>query len=119
MQRALEIAQQAVDAHNAANAGRGGIQAVANKCGFSRSALSTFLAGKYPAASTDKIEAAILKHLVGRHACSHLGRDLARDECRAHADRPMPMSNPAALRHWQACQDCAHRTEGGNDVTAK
>lgn len=107
MRRALEIARAAVDAHNAAN-GRGGIQAVADKIGFSRSALSTFLAGKYPAASTDKLESAILKGLVGRHRCPHLGRDLAPDECRGFADRALPMSNPATLRHWQACRDCPH-----------
>lgn len=113
MQRALEIAQQAVDAHNAANAGRGGIQAVATQIGFSRSALSTFLAGKYPAASTDRLEAAILKHLADRHTCPHLRREVSPAECSGFANRPMPMSNPAALRHWQACQDCPHRTEGG------
>lgn len=113
MCRALEIARQAVAEHNAAHGGRGGIQAVANQIGYSRSALSTYLDGKYPAGSTDKLEAAILKHLAGRHACPHLRREIAPAECREFAGRPMPMSNPASLRHWQACQDCTHRTEGG------
>lgn len=113
MCRALEIARRAVAEHNAANGGRGGIQAVANKVGYSRSALSTYLAGTYPAGSTDKLEAAILKSLADRHACPHLRREVSPAECRGYADRPMPMSNPAALRHWQACQDCAHRTRGG------
>lgn len=41
----------------------------------------------------------------------------ARDECRAFAARPMPMSSPDALRHWQARQDCPNRpSEGGDHV---
>jgi len=110
---ALEIARQAVDRYNAANGGKGGTAAVARLIGKSRSALSLYLAGKYPAKTTDAIEAAILRALAGRVACPHLGRDLAAHECRDFADRPMPMSNAGALRHWHACQNCP-QNDGGD-----
>ncbi|WP_142851015.1 XRE family transcriptional regulator [Telmatospirillum sp. J64-1] len=113
--RALEIARDAVEHHNAANGGKGGITAVAGKIGYSRTALSLYLAAKYPANDVAKIEAAILAKLVGRIQCPHLATDLSVEVCAGYAARPMPLSSPSQLRHWQACQDCPNaRKEGQN-----
>ena len=113
--RALELARAAVDSHNAANAGRGGIAAVARKIGYARPSLSLYLSGRYPAGDTGAIEAAIVRALTGRVSCPHLGRDLSADECLGFASRPMPMSRPDALRHWHACRDCPHSKGDADD----
>lgn len=50
----------------AAGADPAGIAGVAKRIGYSRSTLSTYLAGKYPAKSDAAIEAAIMEHLATR-----------------------------------------------------
>jgi len=115
MSKALDLARSAVEAHNAANGGKGGVAAVARKVGISRPALSLLLAGRYPAKSTRQVEGRILRVLADRVVCPHLGVDIAAADCREHALQPMPTSSPRALRHWHACQTCSHRPEGGQD----
>lgn len=85
----------------------GSIQAAAAAIGRSRPALSMYLSGTYPAASVAGIEAAILA--AAPVACPHLGATIPRPDCRAMATRAMPLSDPRALRHWQACRDCPRR----------
>ncbi len=91
------------------------IQAVADelttlgKKPIGRTAISLVLAGKYPA-KTDRIETLVLTR-YGRVQCPHLGEEISFAECRTHHDREAPTSSPYAMRHWRACQDCAHRRE--------
>lgn len=93
----------------------GSISAVARIIGYKRPSVSLYLAGRYPA-DPSRIEAAILAKLAGRVACPHLGRDIAGDDCRGFALRPMPMSDPRALRHWRACQGCPSRPKEADDA---
>ena len=78
----------------------------ARKIGYSRSAVSLALAGKYPG-GTDRIRAAVLACLHVR--CPHLSRDIRQAECFDYQDRPLPTGSPQALRHWRACRACPNR----------
>jgi hypothetical protein len=109
--RALEAARLEVDRHNAANGGRGGIAAVARRIGMSRTALSLYLAGRYPAKSTTAIETRILRTLTGRLPCPAIGAEVTPDECADRRARPMPTSSPRALRQWHTCRTCSHNPE--------
>lgn len=109
--RALEAARLEVDRHNAANGGRGGIAAVARRIGMSRTALSLFLAGRYPARSTAAIEARILRTLTGCLLCPAIGGEVTPDECADVCARPVPTSSPRALRQWHICRACPHHSD--------
>ena len=94
------------------------IAAVGRQIGYARSSLSLVLAGRYPG-GTDKVAEAVMRVLVGRVTCPHLGTDIPAGECRDHAARPMPQSKPAALRHWHACRACPlNPMTGGNTDAA-
>jgi hypothetical protein len=80
--------------------------AVGRSLGYSRTAISLVLAGKYPG-GTDKLAAKVLATL-GWVVCPHLERRVSPVECAGNA-REMPTSSPAALRLWRACQTCPHR----------
>jgi hypothetical protein len=82
------------------------LSAIASKIGVSKAAVVAYANGNY-AASVEHIEAKILAAYTTRIDCPHLQTDIARTECAAFHLRKMPTSNPAALRHWQACQRCA------------
>lgn len=82
-------------------------QAVADKLDVSRTAISLVLSGKYPA-KTDKIAAKVLD-MFARLTCPHTGAEITHAECRALSTSAVPTSSPQAMRHWRACQSCAHK----------
>lgn len=82
-------------------------QAVADKLDVSRTAISLVLAGKYPA-KTDKIAAKVLD-MFARLTCPHTSVEITHAECRALSTSAVPTSSPQAMRHWRACQSCAHK----------
>lgn len=84
-----------------------GLRTVGRELGYSATALSQALNGRY-SASTDRLEARVLEEL-GQVDCPHLGTSIPRAECETAAIRPTPTSNPQALRHWAACQACPLR----------
>ncbi|OLN30423.1 Phage protein [Desulfovibrio sp. DV] len=96
-----------------AEAARTSIAATARRLGYSRTAVSLALAGKYPG-GTDKLAAKVLA-VLGGVACPQLGHDVTAAECADKAGA-MPTSSPAALRLWRACQICPHRP-GANTTT--
>lgn len=86
------------------------IGAVALRLGYSRTAISQVLAGKYPG-STAKIEAAALAVLEAplTVACPYLGGDIPASTCRATSSNRAPTHNPVLMWHWRACQQCQNR----------
>lgn len=81
---------------------------VATAIGYSRTAVSLVLSGKYQG-GTDKIADAVLSTFANRILCPHLQADITPVECRDFQSRPMPQSEAHKLRHWMACQTCEHR----------
>lgn len=82
-------------------------QAVADKLDVSRTTISLVLAGKYPA-KADKIAAKVLD-MFARITCAHTSVEITHAECRALSTSSVPTSSPQAMRHWRACQSCAHK----------
>jgi hypothetical protein len=99
MNRALTLLRACVDRHGGSRA------AAAREIGISRAAVSTLLSGTYPAATTAPMEAKILAAL-DRHDCPATGEPITGAACVAEARKPMPLSDPAALRRWSACKGC-------------
>lgn len=95
----LAILKQAVEATS--------MTAVASKLDVSRTTISLVLSGKYPA-KTDKIAAKVLD-MFARITCIHTGAEITHAECRALSTSAVPTSSPQAMRHWRACQSCAHK----------
>ncbi|MCM0018535.1 MAG: hypothetical protein NBV67_00925 [Tagaea sp.] len=96
---------------------RGGVAAVADRIGYSRTAVSQVLNGYYGAkgedhAKTRWIEAAVLRVYGGGHVpCPHLARAIRASDCASWQTRPAPRSNPEAIKHWHACASCAFATK--------
>lgn len=84
----------------------GSIQAVADEIGYARASLSLAIRGKY-VGSTERLEGIVIK-VLGSLICPHLERELSPDECISFKEREAPTQNPAAMRHWRACQQCPH-----------
>lgn len=97
-----------------AEVARTAISAAARRLGYSRPAVSMVLAGTY-AGRPDALLERVLDEL-GAHTCPHLGAEIARRACGDHHSRPMPTGSRSAFRHWQACQQCPHRGQGGGDA---
>lgn len=95
----LTILRQAVEKTN--------ITAVALKLEVSRTAISLVLADKYPA-KTGKIAAKVLD-TYARITCPHTSIEITHAECRTLSTSAVPTSSPQAMRHWRACQGCAHK----------
>lgn len=90
------------------------IAKVARGLGYSRTAISLVLAGKYPG-KTNRIEASVLAHLEQQIVCPYLGVIIGADVCHQHINAPAPTHNPLKLAHWRSCQQCPHRP-GGKDA---
>lgn len=79
-------------------------QAVADRLGVTRTAVSLVCSDKYPA-KTDKFAARVMD-VLGREHCPWLDVEIARSQCREFCDRGAPTSSPREMRHWRACQVC-------------
>ncbi len=87
----------------------GSRQAVADVLGVSRTAVSLYLTGKLEAngGRVDRFERRAVERFCDRVLCPHLGSDISRANCQSNCERAIPTSDPAALRHWAACQRCS------------
>lgn len=82
------------------------------RVGYSRTAISQALSGKYNR-SLDNLEAKVLAalELPMAIACPYLGLNLPTTMCNDMSGRPAPTHNPVAVNWWRACQTCEHRCE--------
>jgi hypothetical protein len=103
IERARSIAAAAV--HNDPR----GCAGVADRCGATRSAISMFSRGKYPAGE-QHLARQILIALDG-WTCPYTQAHITPQDCRAIALAPAPTHNPARMTHWRACLHCPGRPE--------
>ena len=83
--------------------------AIAAEIGYSRPAISQYLAGDYGAA-VRKIEAAIVRR-YDRRICPDDGQEKTPEHCARIALRPRPYGFPDAETLWLTCQGCPHKPE--------
>lgn len=79
--------------------------AVAVAVGYSRTAISLYLSGKY-GAGVEKLEAAI-RARYDIYRCPHTGHEISGPQCQGRATAPRPFGGRAKEAHWLACQGCA------------
>jgi hypothetical protein len=77
---------------------------VADRLGYSRTAISLVLSGQYMA-KTDRLAQRVVA-VYQQVPCPHLCISLSHKECTHYRTRHAPTSSPSALRHWRACQSC-------------
>lgn len=85
--------------------------AVALAVGYSRTAISLYLSGKY-GAGVDKLEAAI-RARYDIYLCPHTGQEIGGPDCTRRATAPRPFGGRAKEANWLACQSCQHNKTGG------
>ncbi|WP_179188698.1 hypothetical protein [Kiloniella majae] len=90
---------------------RTNITQAARKIGYARPSVSLALKGRYPG-GTDRIAAAVLRHLDRKVFCPFYHRDLSLSGCYGEQAKPLSTSNPRALRLWRTCQACDHCQDG-------
>ena len=84
-------------------------QAVAEELEVSRTTVSLAVRDKYPA-STDALEKKVLER-YSVVQCPFLDKEITTKECGKYHNAKAPTSSPRAMRHWRACQSCAHNKE--------
>ena len=94
----FDLCRKAVDADS--------MTAVALAVGYSRTAISLYLSGKY-GAGVEKLEAAILAR-YDIYACTYNGIEISGPDCQRRATAPRPFGGRAKEAHWLACQSCSH-----------
>lgn len=82
---------------------------IARRIKYARPSLSLALSGNYTGDTKTISEAYVTyrKQVV----CPYIAETVSRQYCRNHALADAPTHNPAALRHWRACQSCEHRPD--------
>lgn len=87
--------------------------AVALRLGYSRTAISLLLAGKYPG-RPDKIEKKAIEVLEPAVTvdCPYLGESIPIPQCQQYSVRKVPTHNPQKMAHWRACQECQNKCKG-------
>jgi len=88
------------------------ITVVALAVGYSRTAVSLYLSGKY-GAGVEKLEAAI-RAQYDRYDCCHTGIEISGTDCQRRATAPRPFGGRAKEAYWLTCQSCQY-----NNQTAK
>ncbi|MBP9101482.1 MAG: helix-turn-helix transcriptional regulator [Nitrosomonas sp.] len=110
----MTLLRRQVEAYNAQfRNGKGGIKKAAEQLGVSRSTISLILSGQY-IASSEHVAKKVLE-VFARVQCPHLGQDISNQQCRENSSREAPTSSPRAMKHWRACQSCAHNQNKGTD----
>jgi len=84
--------------------------AVAVAIGYSRTAVSLYMSGKY-GAGVEKLEAAIVAR-YDIYPCPHTGIEISGPDCTRRATAPRPFGGRAKEAHWLACQTCQHNKGG-------
>ena len=92
----------------------GSIQAVATLLGYSRTAISLLLAGKY-AKDTSRLEAAVRGRLTSV-ACPYMEAAISGADCIQNQGRTEPAAGSEEYWHWRACKAC--RVGAGKSVPA-
>lgn len=82
---------------------------IARRIGYARPSLSLALSGNYTG-NTKTIADAYVSYRA-QVLCPYATETVSRQYCRDHALADAPTHNPAALRHWRACQGCEHRPD--------
>lgn len=85
------------------------IQQIADEIGYSRTAVSLYINGKYKA-DPQPIETAVLK-AYDRHDCPYTREVIAPEVCRRKALAAEPFGGSERRRWWLACQSCPHKPE--------
>ena len=95
-----------------AEANKTSIGLASQRVGYSRTAISQALAGKYPG-DLAKLERKVLAalELPMAVACPYLSLNLPTTMCREFSLKRAPTHNPVAMQHWRACQQCEHKAE--------
>lgn len=99
----------------AAEVARVGSQtAVARSLGYSPSAISSVLSGRY-AANMTAIEAAVRGRLMATTVECPVVGELAVDQCQRHQKEPWAPHNPQRIAFYKACRSggCPHSRVGG------
>jgi len=91
---------------------------VAGVIGYSRTAVSLVLAGKYNG-GTDQIAKSVMDAYSDRLMCPHLKADITPSDCRSFQAAPMPQSEPRKLKHWMACRTCPLADPSHNQMEAE
>lgn len=84
-------------------------QQIATEIGYSRTAVSLYLSGKY-GGDTERLEKAIRKE-YDRVACPHTGESIDPSVCKRKALSPKPFGGFARSAWWVCCQTCPHKPE--------
>lgn len=89
---------------------RTGLRAAGARIGYSASAVSTVINGRYPGDLT-RIEECVRGALMGMNvSCPVLG-DLGRDQCLAWQKKPFAATSSMRVAVWRACRaGCPHST---------
>ena len=82
-------------------------QRIADEIGYSRSAVSLYLNGKYER-NVAAIEAAVVR-VYDVMMCPHINETVRIDLCRRKALGPKPFGGTARLEWRLCCQTCPHR----------
>lgn len=98
----FDLAQKAVAATS--------MTAVAMAIGYSRTAVSLYMSGKY-GAGVEKLEAAIVSR-YDIYPCPHTGIEISGPDCTRRASAPRPFGGRTKEAHWLACQTCQHNKGG-------
>jgi hypothetical protein len=82
---------------------------IARRIKYARPSLSLALSGNYTG-DTKTISDAYVTYRR-QVICPYVTETVSRQYCHYHALADAPTHNPAALRHWRACQGCEHRPD--------
>lgn len=82
-------------------------QAVAVELGYSKTALSLIMNGKY-VGKTDRVRDAVMNRYAFVE-CPHRVQTIAMYDCISLAHSPAPTHNPIKMQQWRACQSCPKR----------
>ncbi len=82
----------------------GSIQAAADTIGYSRTAVSLVLAGKYDRDTSRLAEA--VRTRLGQIECPFLAEPISGQACADHQQRPEPGPDDPEYWHWRACAAC-------------
>lgn len=83
-------------------------QQIAIDTGYSRTAISLYLSGKYP--TPGLLEEAICK-AYDRITCLHIAEIIEPAVCHKKAFGPKPFGGAERLAWWTTCQSCPHKPE--------
>lgn len=101
-ERWFQLLRQAADTH--------GVRGTAALLGYANhTGTSQILNGCY-AGGTDAFATRVLERF-DTVDCPHLAQSLTSSACRQYASRPCPINSSREVRHWRACQGCAHRPQ--------